>query len=93
MPSNTAVRRTGTETLTIRTLYILSSAATEKERIAFVKQHLRAIEMCGSGQSSMLGWLAVNLRTSKSSEPTYAAGRGSRSRRSTSTLGRLNPSI
>lgn len=47
MPSNTAIRRAATETLTIPTLRILSSAATEKERIAFVKQHIRAIEMCG----------------------------------------------
>ncbi len=44
MPSNTAIRRAATEILTIPTLRILSSAATEKERIAFVKQHIRAIE-------------------------------------------------
>ena len=47
MPSNTAIRRAATEALTIPTLRILSSAANEKERIAFVKQHIRAIEMCG----------------------------------------------
>lgn len=47
MPLNTAIRRAATETLTIPTLRILSSAANEKERIAFVKQHIRAIEMCG----------------------------------------------
>lgn len=47
MPLTTAIRRAATETLTIPTLRILSSAATEKERIAFVKQHIQAIEMCG----------------------------------------------
>ena len=47
MPSNTVIRRAATETLTIPTLRILSSAATEKERIAFIRQHIRAIEMCG----------------------------------------------
>ncbi len=47
MPASTAIRRAATETLTIPTLRILSSAATEKERIAFVKEHIRAIELCG----------------------------------------------
>ena len=47
MLSNTAIRRAATETLTIPMLRILSSAATEKERIAFVKEHIRAIEVCG----------------------------------------------
>ena len=47
MPSSTAIRRAATETLTIPTLRILSSAATEKERIAFVKHHIEAIEQCG----------------------------------------------
>jgi len=41
------MRRAATETLTIPTLRILSSAASQKERIAFVKQHIRAIGVCG----------------------------------------------
>ena len=47
MPANTAIRRAATETLTIPALRILSSSATEKERVAFIKQHIRAIELCG----------------------------------------------
>lgn len=47
MSANTAIRRAATETLRIPALRILSSSASEAERIAFVKQHIRAIELCG----------------------------------------------
>ena len=47
MPANIAIRRAATETLKIPALRLLSSSASEAERIAFVKQHIRAIELCG----------------------------------------------
>ncbi len=47
MPTANVVRRAKSDSLEVPALRILSSAATEKERIAFVKQHIRAIEICG----------------------------------------------
>lgn len=47
MPAANLVRRSATETLKIPALRLLSSSATEAERIAFVKHHIEAIEQCG----------------------------------------------
>jgi hypothetical protein len=47
MPTNTAIRGADTEALQVAMLRLLSSSATEADRIAFIKSHLRAIELCG----------------------------------------------
>ena len=57
MPTANVVRRAKSEALEVPTLRILSSSATEAERIAFVKQHIRAIELCGR-RTIQHAWLA-----------------------------------
>ena len=47
MPAANVVRRAESASLEVPALRILSSSATEAERIAFVQQHIRAIELCG----------------------------------------------
>ncbi len=47
MPATNIVRRAATEALEVPALRILSSNVTEAERIAFIKKHIRAIELVG----------------------------------------------
>lgn len=47
MPANSITHRAATEALEVPVLRILSSSVTESERIAFIKKHIRAIELVG----------------------------------------------
>jgi len=47
MPETNVVRRADSKALKVPALRILSSSATETERVAFIKHHIRAIELCG----------------------------------------------
>ncbi len=47
MPATSNVQRTGNEAIEVPPLRLLSSSATDVERIAFIKCHLDAMERCG----------------------------------------------
>lgn len=57
MPATNVVRRAATEALEVPALRILSSSVTEAERIAFIKKHIRAIELVGR-RTIQHSWLA-----------------------------------
>jgi hypothetical protein len=57
MPAANVVRRPKSESLVVPALRILSSSVAETERVAFIKSHIRAIELCGR-RTIHHAWLA-----------------------------------
>ncbi len=57
MPAVNVIRRSKSDSLEVPALRILSSSVTETERVAFIKSHIRAIELCGR-RTIHHAWLA-----------------------------------
>ena len=57
MPTANVVRRAKSDSLEVPALRILSSSVAETERVAFIKSHIRAIEICGR-RTIHHAWLA-----------------------------------
>jgi len=57
MPAANVVRRLKNDSLEVPALRILSSSVAETERVAFIKSHIRAIELCGR-RTIHHAWLA-----------------------------------
>ncbi len=57
MPAVNVIRRSKSDSLEVPALRILSSSVAETERVAFIKSHIRAIELCGR-RTIHHAWLA-----------------------------------
>lgn len=57
MPAANVVRRAKSDSLEVPALRLLSSSVAETERVAFIKSHIRAIELCGR-RTIHHAWLA-----------------------------------